>query len=176
MSNHTDDDCARGDWEYDQMKDRRMEEMREREQAELAKIPTPITDAALEKTWQSVNVPTNAIPAEVAGLLERRLVVANKQLTLACLRERAALDDYRYQKEKADDALLLLAESERGKQSAVESAHKRGMIESARLRGHITKMAGWIKQVRCQCSERSVCARCMALACSEVDSPLNGGC
>jgi hypothetical protein len=55
----------------------------------------------------------------------------------------------------------------------VESAHKRGMIEAARLRGHITNMSGWLRQMPCQCSERSACARCMALACSEVDYPPN---
>jgi hypothetical protein len=67
----------------------------------------------------------------------------------------------------------LLADAERSKQNAVESAHKRGMIEAARLRGHITKMEGWLRQIPCQCSERSACARCMALACSEVDYPPN---
>lgn len=40
---------------------------------------TPMTDAALEQTWQSVNVPTNPVPAEFARNLERQLAEEREQ-------------------------------------------------------------------------------------------------
>ena len=42
--------------------------------------PTPMTDAALEQTWKSVNVPTNPIPAAFARQLERELTEAKSDL------------------------------------------------------------------------------------------------
>lgn len=40
---------------------------------------TPRTDAALESTWGSINVPTNPIPADFARQLERELAEVTKQ-------------------------------------------------------------------------------------------------
>lgn len=44
---------------------------------------TPRTDAVLESTWGSINVPTNPIPADFAKQLERELAEAKqKEVTL----------------------------------------------------------------------------------------------
>lgn len=52
----------------------------------------------------------------------------------------------------------------------INKMNKRGMEEAARLRGHITKMEGWIRRMRCECAWRGVCYRCLALAeCAQVD-------
>jgi hypothetical protein len=63
------------------------------------------------------------------------------------------------------DAAEIMSQLER----QIEATARRGMTEADRLRRHIAMMAGWIKQVRCQCTEQIGCARCMALACAEVD-------
>jgi hypothetical protein len=39
---------------------------------------TPRTDAVLQSTWQSINVPTNPIPADFAKQLERELAEARE--------------------------------------------------------------------------------------------------
>lgn len=45
---------------------------------------------------------------------QRQLAEAKTEITRACLREQAAIDDYKAQKERADDALLALAEARKG--------------------------------------------------------------
>lgn len=87
----------------------------------------------------------------------------NTPITTAWIKEWAGDSPY------ADPIVIDAAETMGQLERQIEATARRGMTEAARLRGHITMMAGWIKQVRCQCTERIGCARCMALACAEVD-------
>ena len=51
---------------------------------------------------------------------ERELTAARAELTASCLREQQAHDDYKYQKTRADDALLALNQSDIDLKSVTE--------------------------------------------------------
>lgn len=76
-------------------------------------IQTPRTDAALEATWQSVNVPTSPVPADFARKLERELAEAQQQIEAnhkATLVIERMLYEAREQRGRLADAALVLAE------------------------------------------------------------------
>lgn len=96
--------------------------------------PTPRTDEQL--SLQKYTIPwQDVVDVNFARTLETELTTARDELLKSCLREQLLHDDYKSEKNRADDALLALNAAREERDKAIEERREETMKATAAISG-----------------------------------------